>query len=76
MSCLLKLGSLESVLNQVTGLVHTKKNDPIRGEVSSLDMDKHSYAKLLPHAAEAAWRLGRWSVLEQLVDGHNEKTAS
>ena len=52
---LLELGQLESVLNQV------------RGILSRLEGDNSSHIQLAPFAAEAAWRLGRWALLDELV---------
>lgn len=55
--CLLKLGKLESVLNQAYGM--SSKNT---------DNDLGISGDFLPFATEAAWRLGNWSVLEQASD--------
>lgn len=53
--CLLELGHFESVLNQVKGMVqHTCTNS------SSVEV-------VTPVAIEAAWRLGRWDTLSELV---------
>lgn len=56
--CLLKLGRLDSALNQAYGMStqdQTQKNMQV-------------CAELLPSAAEAAWRLGNWPVLDSLVN--------
>ena len=56
---LLKLGRLDSVLNQAYGM---SKQDLSHGETTGICND------LLPSAVEAAWRLGKWSVLDNLVN--------
>ena len=53
LKCLLRLGQLESVLNQVNGMRSDTK----------CHISKH----LLPSAIEAAWRLGNWASLEDLI---------
>ena len=66
--CLLELGQLESVLHQVNGIAYSQPNslgnDPVR--MASLG-DSHA----MPYAVEAAWRLGRWSTLTQLLNDAN-----
>uniref|UniRef100_A0A7S4J226 non-specific serine/threonine protein kinase n=1 Tax=Odontella aurita TaxID=265563 RepID=A0A7S4J226_9STRA len=57
---LLEQGQLESVLNQVRGLMHGKSVQDIK----SGQMRKH----LIPSAVEAAWRLGNWDALQNLLD--------
>jgi FAT domain len=59
--CLLELGQYESVLNQVNGIVYTanKRND------AAVDL-------VLPMGVEAAWRLGRWDTLSELVSTGND----
>lgn len=54
---LLKLGRLDSVLNQSFGM--SKQG---LSETTSISNE------LLPSAVEAAWRLGKWSVLDNLVN--------
>ncbi|KAL7553491.1 hypothetical protein ACHAWF_016768 [Thalassiosira exigua] len=56
--CLLKLGRLDSLLNQSYG-ISTKSG----AHESSLQIRD----EFLPYAAEASWRLGNWSVLDNLV---------
>lgn len=56
LNCLLELGQFESVLKQVKGITH-----PVNG--TQLDS---TYAK--PYAIEAAWRLGRWDTLDDLLN--------
>ncbi|KAL7472325.1 hypothetical protein ACHAXS_012779, partial [Conticribra weissflogii] len=58
--CLLKLGRLDSVLNQAYGM-SKQELDTKEAEFSD---------EILPYATEAAWRLGKWSTLDSLV---NEK---
>jgi len=54
--CLLQVGSLEMVLNQVGGLLNRDENSSVAAQ------------QLLPSAMEAAWRLQRWPLLEELLD--------
>lgn len=56
---LLKLGRLDSVLNQAYGM---SKQGLSHGKTTGICND------LLPSAVEAAWRLGKWSVLDNLVN--------
>lgn len=62
--CLLKLGRLDSVINQARGM---SINGDSGNEKSFISGD------FLPSAAEAAWRLGNWSVLDH-VSGLNLDT--
>lgn len=57
LTCLLELGQFESVLNQTSGLMHRdeRKGKDARTKVSSF-------------AVEAAWRLGRWETLSDLIE--------
>ena len=57
---LLKLGRLDSVLNQAHGM--STQNRFGKSSICS---------ELLPSAVEAAWRLGKWSVLDNLVHESN-----
>ena len=50
--CLLNVGHLETALHRAMGLVTTRR------ELSTT---------VTPFAVEAAWRLGRWSALEELI---------
>eukprot|EP00578_Thalassiosira_sp_NH16_P001358 CAMPEP_0181134744 /NCGR_PEP_ID=MMETSP1071-20121207/32253_1 /TAXON_ID=35127 /ORGANISM="Thalassiosira sp., Strain NH16" /LENGTH=204 /DNA_ID=CAMNT_0023221287 /DNA_START=343 /DNA_END=953 /DNA_ORIENTATION=+ len=65
--CLLKLGRLDSVVNQAYGM---SKQDPMHGN------DMHICAELLPYATEAAWRLGNWPVLDNLVNDLHDESSS
>ena len=56
--CLLKLGRLDSVLNQAYGMSKQNLNETT---VQVCD-------ELLPSATEAAWRLGKWDILDKLVN--------
>lgn len=58
--CLLELGQYESVLKQVAGLSYTRSDSKSVPKNGSLDA--------FPFAIEAAWRLGRWSTLERVLD--------
>lgn len=62
--CLLKLGRLDSVLNQAYGM--SSMQSQRTGNICD---------ELLPSAAEAAWRLGNWPLLDTLV-GADEETLS
>ena len=61
LQCLLQLGQFESVLNQVTGLVHRRLPN------TGATVYSPGTAHIVPLAVEAAWRLGRWHVLSDLV---------
>jgi len=61
----LKLGRLDSALNQAYGM-------------SSQDQAQKNMqvsAELLPSAAEAAWRLGNWPVLDSLVNNLSDESS-
>jgi hypothetical protein len=63
--CLLKLGRLDSALNQAYGMSmqdQAQKNMQV-------------CADLLPSAAEAAWRLGNWHVLDNLVNDLSDESS-
>jgi serine/threonine-protein kinase ATR len=72
--CLLELGQFESVLHQVNGIVHEHRkliaskaaSDP---RCKASKSDSHA----VPFAVEAAWRLGRWSALAQILDDVNQE---
>eukprot|EP00934_Nitzschia_sp_Nitz4_P002344 Nitzschia sp. Nitz4//scaffold9_size221794//64787//75082//NITZ4_001337-RA/size221794-augustus-gene-0.161-mRNA-1//-1//CDS//3329560974//2344//frame0 len=53
--CLLELGRYESVLNQVRGLIHHSTEDTDLENLNSI-------------AVEAAWKLGRWDTLSDLLE--------
>jgi serine/threonine-protein kinase ATR len=59
--CLMELGQFESVLNQVT---HAARPTDLG--------DDSTTRNLIPLAIEAAWRLGRWSALADLVTLHSD----
>lgn len=75
---LLELGQLESVLNQVGGIVSRSSGaiDVAFMENNLFFSEHHALAELLPSASEAAWRLGRWSVLDNLVKDKENKHTS
>jgi hypothetical protein len=58
--CLLELGHFESVLNQVNGMVRTR-------QVASAEAPDPNTDRIEHLAIEAAWRLGRWDTLSDLV---------
>jgi serine/threonine-protein kinase ATR len=62
--CLLELGHFESVLCQARGIGPK--------DAKGQDAVGCDYADVLPIAVEAAWRLGRWEVLSDLVDHASE----
>ena len=68
--CLLELGQLESVINQVSGIL--SNSEYCVKDRSNSDKyfasDERAQMELIPSATEAAWRLGRWSLLEKLVN--------
>eukprot|EP00804_Cyclotella_cryptica_P008905 CCRYP_012021-RA/>CCRYP_012021-RA protein AED:0.02 eAED:0.02 QI:94/1/1/1/0.87/0.88/9/625/3358 len=57
---LLKLGRLDSVINQAYGMSSNLHSD--REKLLGISDE------FLPSAAEAAWRLGKWSVLDELSE--------
>ncbi|KAL7541357.1 hypothetical protein ACHAXR_011755 [Thalassiosira sp. AJA248-18] len=61
--CLLKLGRLDSVLNQAYGMSNQSGAHENTNQIC---------AELLPSAAEAAWRLGNWRVLDNLLNNLND----
>lgn len=65
--CLLKLGRLDSVLNQASGMA--TQNPTMLGD-TTLDG-----SELLPSAVEAAWRLGSWSELDTLINNASDDSA-
>lgn len=62
--CLLKLGRLDSALNQAYGMSKIGQTEKI--QIST---------ELLPSAVEAAWRLGNWPVLDNLVNTVNDESS-
>jgi len=67
--CLLELGQLESVLHQVNGIVHSQPRDKDALENDHVRMASLNDSQATPYAVEAAWRLGRWSTLTQILNG-------
>lgn len=61
---LLELGQLESVVNQVRGL---QTNEGAAVDPNIKLSYSHKRIDLIPLATEAAWRLGRWELLEELI---------
>jgi hypothetical protein len=62
LQCLLELGRFESVINQVAGLKQ-------RG-ATAVDEDLSGTTSF---AVEAAWRLGRWQILSDLIESEDGK---
>jgi serine/threonine-protein kinase ATR len=60
--CLLELGQYESVVRQVRGLSHYSSEAQTES--------------LAPYAIEAAWRLGRWETLTELISERKPDKAS
>ena len=60
--CLLHLGQFESVLNQVNGITLPLTSKNVAVDTPS----KAGLAK--PYAVEAAWRLGRWTTLANILE--------
>lgn len=64
LQCLLELGQFESVLNQVAGFLQRKKR-----------LNRTEKVTITSFAVEAAWRLGRWQMVSDLIDNETEKEA-
>ena len=84
---LLHLGQLESVLNQVGGMINrtSRERDRERERERELELDRDrddrkleknesedSFQDYLPNAIEAAWRLQKWPLLEDLIRQHDQ----
>ena len=67
--CLLKLGRLDSVLNQTSGM-SMQNSMHNHGDNNIIQLG----VELLPSAAEAAWRLGDWSTLDGLVNNVSDES--
>lgn len=64
--CLLELGRYESVINQVLGL-----------RMKELHNGKHRYMQdVTSFAVEAAWKLGRWETLSDLLEDEKQRGSS
>lgn len=70
--CLLKLGRLDSVLNQASGM-SSKQSTIAMGNDGGGGVQISD--ELLPSAAEAAWRLGDWDQLDNLVNNVSDERA-
>ena len=67
---LLHLGQLESVLNQVGGMMNRKEEE---NEMDDSAGGKHySVKEYLPNAVEAAWRLQKWPLLTELLEKQDQ----
>jgi serine/threonine-protein kinase ATR len=73
--CLLELGQLETVLYQVNGIVNRQ---PSGGSVERdlIESAPPNAIQAMPYAVEAAWRLGRWSTLTQILYDIDQKDTS
>ena len=67
--CLLEIGQYESVLNQVNGIMY-------RAKASNNEAQEEGAKQAIPLAIDAAWRLGRWSALDSLVDEYGSTAES
>ena len=65
--CLLELGQFKSVLNQVTGLLHTGKTNATESATAEGS---------IPYAIEASWRLGNWDALSDLVSRYDKSPSA
>jgi len=85
--CLLELGQLESALNQTKGILSkgveskqetfigaSRKRNRLPQYYEKIDEDARKM--LMPSAAEAAWRLGRWDALDDIVGSWQGPSAS
>ncbi len=69
-NALLQLGQLETALNQVNGILshQSLSSDGTNiKEVIKNDSQESMSQVFIPPAAEAAWRLGRWDILDNLL---------
>ena len=72
--CLLELGQFENVINQVHGLLykpgskHILNNGDVIADISGI---RSSHA--IPFAVEAAWKLGRWNVMDDLLSAYHDE---
>jgi serine/threonine-protein kinase ATR len=64
--CLLSMGQYESVLKQVDGII-------FRAQTRKAKLND-VYSTVIPIAVNAAWRLGNWSKLENLVEENGSNT--
>ena len=83
--CLLELGKLESALNLTKGILSngvesrqetstgaSRKRDRLP---SYKEIDENARKMLMPSAAEAAWRLGKWDALDDIVTSWDEPSS-
>lgn len=66
--CLLELKQFENVLHQASGIGYNRPSTQGRQSSTSLDHPPLSEIHTAPFAIEAAWRLGRWSTLTEILD--------
>lgn len=67
--CLLEMGQYESVLNQANGIMYKAKK-------AKSDVLPCGARHAIPLAIDAAWRLGRWSTLDCLLDEYGPSVGS
>jgi serine/threonine-protein kinase ATR len=67
LKCLLEMGQYENVLTQVNGILCRAK---------ATENEKDGGEQAISLAIDAAWRLGRWSVLDALVREHGLRVGS
>ena len=65
--CLLKLGRLESVMNQSYGMTRQARSLQSPSDSANEHTLDEVSVEFLPCATEAAWRLGSWEALDSLV---------
>jgi hypothetical protein len=70
--CLLELGQFENVLNQVKGMMHRPERIVTSGDEAKFTSDKDMISShSIPFAVEAAWKLGRWGAMDDLLAAAN-----
>ena len=85
--CLLELGRLETALNQTKGILskggERKEKETTAGTNRKRDrppsyksIDEDARKMLMPSAAEAAWRLGRWDALDDIVGSFDNPSSN
>ena len=75
-NALLQLGQLETALNQVNGILSNQSFSSADSDFKELIGNKHEENMsqvFIPPAAEAAWRLGRWNILDDLLKSLSRK---
>lgn len=71
--CLLELGQFENVINQVHGLLYKPETKRTLMDGNAFaDTSGIGAAHAIPFAVEAAWKLGRWYVMDDLLSAYEE----